>query len=316
MSKGKRRRDKSARRTTSTTKANVIESAAKAPKPKPVNAIDYLGEHYDYAAGEKPPTNQYESTTTMIINHTYSKGYHEAAETMEAEANVLPRVPIAPTRPTIEEITGPNTAKKADKKNVGTFTILLDKWNSDKEDDEVKVETITDEPELTPTEQAVLIKQTFETLKAIHTKEIDQHVKAKANLTKGKVFATRIIMAQCSSNMLAILNSREGFRATRLEGDVVTILQHLKTACYDFNVAGDEVNTLWHTLFRLVNTRQKTTESRHDYMERLMAAMQRFEKAGGSISGLISIKKSDRSISEGRHQRQLVQRFAAMMAFQ
>ena len=316
MSRSKGKRDKSGRKTTSATQANVVENAAKAIKQKPVNAIDDLGDHYSCAAGERPPANQYESTTTTIINHTYSKGYHEAAETMEAGADVLPRIPTAPSRPTIDDIMGPNTAKKTEKKDAGTFAMLLDEWSSDEEDDEVKVEMIAEKSELTATEQAVLIEQTFETLKAIHAKEIDQHVKAKANLTKGKVFAIRVIMAQCSSNMHAILNSREGFRAARQEGDVVKVLQHVKTACYDFNVAGDEVNTLWHALFRLVNTRQRTTESRHEYMERLMAAMQRFEQAGGSVSGLIAIKKSDRSISETKHRRQLVQRFAAMMAFQ
>ena len=39
--------------------------------------------------------------------------------------------------------------------------------------------------------------------------------------------------------MKAVLQNRNGFSSARKAGDVIAVLGHVKTACYDFNVAGN-----------------------------------------------------------------------------
>ena len=68
-------------------------------------------------------------------------------------------------------------------------------------------------------------------------------------------------------------------------------------------------------MYRIVNTRQRSNESRHTCMERLLTSMQRFEQADGDIAGMINIKKIDKEVIDTKHKRQLVQRLGAMMAF-
>ena len=53
--------------------------------PAPDTATDDLGEHYFADVGEKPPAGQYETTIAAIITHAYTKGYGNAARTIEAE---------------------------------------------------------------------------------------------------------------------------------------------------------------------------------------------------------------------------------------
>ena len=77
--------------------------------------------------------------------------------------------------------------------------------------------------------------------------------------------------------MKATLNNRKGFREAKANGDVYSVLDHVRTACYDFHVAGNPFSVYWHALYRLVNTRQKKNEDGHAYRERLLTCIKRFE---------------------------------------
>ena len=75
-------------------------------------------------------------------------------------------------------------------------------------------------------------------LQAVYVKEIDHYVKANERQRKGKIFAMRMILGQCSASMTSILLSRERYKASRTDGDDMAVLDHVKTACYDFYVVG------------------------------------------------------------------------------
>jgi hypothetical protein len=101
-----------------------------------------------------------------------------------------------------------------------------------------------------------------------------------------------------------------------MSGDLVGVLEHVRTACYDFDVAGNPFNIYWHALNRLVSTRQRRDEDGHSFRERLLTSMKRFEQVGGNMSGMINMDKDDENMSDERHSKILVQRLAAMMMFQ
>ena len=146
------------------------------------------------------------------------------------------------------------------------------------------------------------------TLLEVHRKEIDLYVKAKSKLKEGKDFAIRCVWAQCSTGMKAVLQNRKGF--------IIAILEHVRTAFYDFNVAGNPYNIYWHALYRLVNTRQKKNEDGHSFRERMLTSIKRFEQVGGCMSRLMNVEKTDTEISDNKHAKIVMQRLAAMMQFQ
>ena len=142
------------------------------------------------------------------------------------------------------------------------------------------------------------------------------YVKAKRNLATGKAYMIRIIFTQCSADMKATLNNRKGFKEAKANGDVITVLDHVRTACFDFNVAGNPFSIYWHALYRLVNTRQRKGEDGHSYRETLLTCMKRYEQVGGNMKGMMVVAKGDESISDSKHEKRTMQRLAAMMMFQ
>ena len=116
--------------------------------------------------------------------------------------------------------------------------------------------------------------------------------------------------------MKSVLKNRSGFSTARKAGNVTSVLEHVRTACYDFNVAGNQYSIFWHALYRLMNTRQRKNEDGHSYRERLLTAIKRFEQVGGSMSTLIKVEKTDTDITDVKHTKSVMQSLAAMMLFQ
>jgi hypothetical protein len=258
-----------------------------APKlSTPETAMSDIGEHYFHTAAEKAPAGQYENTILVIGDHVYGKGYREAAETMEAGRDILPSLPKRPTKADV--LANPTTTVKA---TGSVFDILQE----DAGVDEIEVGKVKAEEAKTevPTEETVEEAIEFKTLEAIYLKEIDLFVKVKAKLKEGKSYCIRVVWAQCSSQLKSVLLNRKGFNAMRMEGDLVGVLEHVRTACYDFDVAGNPFNVYWHALNRLVSTRQRRDEDGHSFRERLLTSMKRFEQVGGNMSGMITMDKED-----------------------
>ena len=304
MSKGKGYKAKATPQTTTT-----VQPTMNAPKlSTPETAMSDIGEHYFHTAAEKAPAGQYENTLLVIGDHAYGKGYKEAAETMEAGRDILPSLPKRPVKADVQ--TKPTTTAKV---TGSVFDIILGdtcvaeievKGSSD-----VKAETT----DTKPNEEEIIL---FETLEAIYLKEIDLFVKVKAKLKEGKCYCIRVVWAQCSSQLKSVLMNRKGFTAMKMSGDLVGALEHVRTACYDFDISGNQFNIYWHALNRLVSTRQRRDEDGHSLRERLLKSMKRFEQVGGNMSGMITMDKEDETMSDECHSKILVQRLAAMMMLQ
>jgi hypothetical protein len=185
----------------------------------------------------------------VIGDHVYGKGYKETVETMEAGHDILPLLPKRPTRADV--LAKPTTTVKA---TVSVFDILQEDAGVDEiEVAKVKAESKTEELTEETVEEAI----EFKTLEAIYLKEIDLFVKVKAKLKEGKSYCIRVVWAQCSSQLKSVLLNRKGFNAMRMAGDLVGVLEHVRTACYDFDVAGNPFNIYWHALNRLDSTKKR-----------------------------------------------------------
>ena len=280
---------------------------------KPETAMADIGEHYFHAATEQAPAGQYENTHTAIIDYVYTKGYKDAAMMMDAGEELPISIPKAPVK---EDVVLVETTE--DEKPTTMVFDAMAVYDDDEDEDElvdddkgVKSETAESAASL-----EVEREQIFQTLLEVHKKEIDLYVKSKSKLKEGKDFAIRCVWAQCSTGMKAVLQNRKGFSVSRKSGDVIAVLDHVRTACYDFNVAGNPYNIYWHALYRVMNTRQRKNEDGHSFRERLLTAIKRFEQVGGSMSRLIEVDKSDPKTSDAKHTRMVMQSLAAMMQFQ
>ena len=308
MSKGKGFGGK----TPAKTEASTTASTAVPKLSTPETAMADIGEHYFHAATEQAPAGQYVNTHTAIVDYVYTKTYKETAMMMDAGEELPLSIPTPPTKESIvlEEVTG------ADEKPTTMVFDATAPFEDDDDDLTADTKGVKDETDVTAAQKEEEREQIYQTLLEVHKKEIDLYVKSKSKLKEGKDFAIRCIWAQCSTSMKAVLLNRKGFSASRKASDVLAVLDHVKTACYDFNVAGNPYNIYWHALYRLMNTRQRKNEDGHSFRERLLTAIKRFEQVGGSMSRLIEVDKADPEMSDVKHTRMVMQNLAAMMQFQ
>ena len=64
----------------------------------PETAMADIGEHYFHAASEQAPAGQYENTLIAVVDYIYTKGYKEAAKTIDAGEEVIMSIPKAPVK--------------------------------------------------------------------------------------------------------------------------------------------------------------------------------------------------------------------------
>ena len=277
----------------------------------PETAMADIGEHYFHAATEQAPAAQFENTHTAIVDYMYTKGYKDAAKTLEAGEEVVITIPKLPVKEDVVLVESTVPKKPT------TMVFDVSAMDDDDDDDfasnakDVKSETVEDTAALEEERE-----QIYKTLLEVHKKEIDLYVKAKSKYKEGKDYAIRCVWAQCSTGMKAVLKNRKGFSQSRKSGDIIAVIDHVRTACYDFNVAGNPYNVYWHALYRLMNIRQRKNEDGHSFRERLLTAIKRFEQVGGSMSRLIEVDKTDPKMDDVKHTRKVMQSLAAMMMFQ
>ena len=158
-------------------KAEMMTPAA-AKMSKPEMAMANIGEHYFHAASEQAPAGQYENTLLAIVDYIYTKGYKEAAKTIDAGEEVVMCVPKAPVKEDIilqDEVI----------KTKVTTTMFFDVMDEEDEDDTSTSKNVKNE---SPEDAEALDEereQVYQTLLEVHKKEIDLFVKAKAKLKEG-----------------------------------------------------------------------------------------------------------------------------------
>ena len=278
----------------------------------PETAMADIGAHYFHAASEQAPAGQFENSNTAIIDYVYTKTYKDTAMMMDAGEELPMTIPKVPVK---EDIVLEGASSKEEKPTTMFFDAMAP-FEDDEDEPADDAKTVKSETAASDDELEAEREQIYQTLLEVHKKEIDLYVKSKAKLKEGKDFAIRCIWAQCSTGMKAVLNNRKGFSKSSKAGDVIAVLDHVRTACYDFNVAGNPYNIYWHALYRLVNTRQRKNEDGHSFRERLLTAIKRFEQVGGSMSRLIEVDKTDPKTDDVKHTRTVMQSLAAMMMFQ
>ena len=233
--------------------APTTATTAGAKLSTPETAMADIGGHYFHAATEQAPAGQYENTLIAIVDYMYAKGYKDAAKTMEAGEEVVMSIPKAPVK---EDVVLTETVE--DKKPTTMVFDIMTVADDDDDDDDDLIGVDKDIKSETAESAATLEaerEQVYQTLLEVHKKEIDLYVKSKSKFKEGKDFAIRCVWAQCSTGMKAVLQNRKGFSSSRKNGDVIAVMDHVRTACYDFNVAGNPYNIYWHALYRLMNTR-------------------------------------------------------------
>ena len=289
---GRRHRRKTARSNNQAAKPTKDDITV----PKPPSCNPEIGEHYFHTLGEGPPADQYTTTAKVIRSYVFGAGFTEAARTMEAGRDVLMAYPVHPSELDDEE--EEVTVSKPDPKKEVLFdpnsaTVESQSAQGTAADEPVKLESASQSEGSAPTPTKRKSKWRTDAAKRVYEKELDLYVKSKANLMNGKIFAIMTIWDQCSPTMQAALSSMKGFTQAKHCGDLTTVLNHVRQACHDRNVAGDAFYVLWYALWNLMSLRQRDKESGADYRTRLTVAIKQFEQSGGSLSGLCGVDSHD-----------------------
>ena len=321
---GRNSRDRrSQRRRQAAAQSTNVEVKATVPD----GAMKDLGENYYQAPSEKPKNaDQFEITTKVIGDHLFKEGYSEAAETIELGEDALPELPTPDT-----EFINLKAKSKVRRPVFGLgFKEEFDETSDDDgkplELGSAKMEETTASEEDAEKKRAAMAEQAMQqaieeakisTLAAIYQKKLELYMKREENLKKGKMYGIRCVLAQCSASIKTAINAKSGFASLRKEGDLIGVLNRVRSACNDLNSSGDKYCVIHRALLRMTNTIQKQGETGHKFRARLESAVKEFEQAGGSLSGmLVNVKADEKDDATKFDENARKSRFGAMMMFQ
>ena len=141
-----------------------------------------------------------------------------------------------------------------------------------------------------PTEDMM---STYQAKKDRYDAEVKVWSTERKKLMDGKYYAVELIHRQCTSGMREALQQRDEYEKVVEDGDVLGLLELVKTFSLGHRGKGYQVKNAFDDLRRIIDCHQGPREKNGDYRDRMETAILRAEQSGLSLSKAFKFKSQD-----------------------